>query len=278
MTPREHPLPSQGVNAGAARPAPPACVGFLDRLSERTVYSSRGAEALAWALSKRLGTQPVLVGTPGMVAESDWEEDLEDSREHLADATRRVEEILAQGLQPVLFGGDCSIALGTLPALAQYRPDAWLLWIDAHGDFNSPDTTPSNYLGGMALAGACGIWDTGLGLGPDLSRVVLCSTRDLDPDELKLIQANDVQLVDAAGAADALRGRDVFVHLDLDVLDPSVLPGTLQPVPGGLDEDQVQQLLREVAGAANLIGCEFTNMTAPELAGRIAGMVAPLFG
>lgn len=274
MTPREHPLPSQGVDAGAARPA---CVGFLHRISDRTVFSNRGAEALAWALSKRLGTQPALVGAAGMGGEGEWEDDLEDGREHLIDAGRRVEEILVQGRQPVLFAGDCSIAMGTLPAVARHRPDAWLLWIDAHGDFNSPDTTPSNYLGGMALAGACGIWDTGLGLGPDLSRVALCATRDLDPDELKLIQANDVHLIDAAGAARAIRGREVFVHVDLDVLDPSVLPGAPQPVPGGLHEEELSRLLAEVARAADVIGCEFTNMTAPELAGRIAGMVTPLF-
>jgi arginase family enzyme len=277
MTAREHTVrPHPGPAAGAA--AQPVCIGFLDRTSDRTVYSSRGAEALAWALGKRLGARPVLVGTPGVVAEADWEEDLNAARDHLQEAGERVEAILLEGRQPVLFGGDCSIALGTLPALARQRPDASLLWIDAHGDFNSPDTTPSNYLGGMALAGSCGIWDTGCGLGPDPSRLIVCGARDLDPDELKLIQANAVRLTDLAGAADAVRGRDVFVHLDLDVLDPSLLPGCPYPVPRGLNEDQLGQLLRDVAGAAGeLIGCEFTNMTAPELAGRIAGMVAPLF-
>ena len=59
-------------------------------------------------------------------------------------------------------------ALTTLPTALRHRPEAKVLWLDAHGDFNTPDTTPSGYLGGMALAGACGQWDAGLG-GHDLA-------------------------------------------------------------------------------------------------------------
>ena len=55
--------------------------------------------------------------------------------------------------------------MGTLPALARTRGDAKLLWLDAHGDFNTPETTGSGYLGGMCLAGACGLWDTGVAPG-----------------------------------------------------------------------------------------------------------------
>ncbi|HEX2233190.1 MAG TPA: arginase family protein, partial [Thermoleophilaceae bacterium] len=70
-----------------------------------------------------------------------------------------LDDALEAGAYPILTASDCSICVGTLPALARRRPDAHVLWLDAHGDFNSPDTSGSAFLGGMALAGACGMWD-----------------------------------------------------------------------------------------------------------------------
>jgi arginase family enzyme len=128
----------------------------------------------------------------------------------------------------------------------------------------------------MTLAGACGIWETGLGAGFDPSRVILCGSRDLDPDEQELLNASQVQRASPAEVARLTAGKPVYVHLDLDVLDPQVLPGGTFPSPGGLDEDRLARLLTDVAVGADLIGCEITDLTAPELVGRIAELVAPL--
>ena len=64
---------------------------------------------------------------------------------------------------PVVLAPECSVALTTVPTALRHRPEAKVLWLDAHGDFNTPETRPSGYLGGMSLAGACGRWDAGLG-------------------------------------------------------------------------------------------------------------------
>jgi arginase family enzyme len=164
----------------------------------------------------------------------------------------------------------------TLPALLRHRPDAWVLWLDAHGDFNSPETTPSGFLGGMCLAAACGVWDSGLGAGLDPARVVMCGVRDVDAGERVLLETRGVGLVERPGdLADHLRGLPVFVHLDLDVLDPSVMPATF-PAPGGLSDGGLRTLLAEVGEAAELIGVEITAFPAPERAKRVATIVEPL--
>ena len=88
----------------------------------------------------------------------------------------------------------------------------------------------------MGLAGACGVWETGFD-GPclDPSRVVMCGVRDVDAGEQVLLETHGVSRIERPSRlADALAGREVFVHLDLDVLDPSVVDGFPFPVPGGL--------------------------------------------
>jgi arginase len=254
----------------------PTVIGMLCRISDRTPLGWQGAEVLARALARRAGVKPALRGTPGQVRESQWEEDLRRGRECLREAGERIGQTLAGGGYPVLCAPDCSVGIATLPALARERPDAWVLWIDAHGDYNSPDTTLSGFLGGMTLAGACGVWDTGMGVGPDPSRVILCGSRSLDPDERHLLAASQVQRSSPSEVKAMTTGKAIYVHLDLDVLDPSVLPGEAFPASGGLAEELLHQLLADVAAQAELVGCEITDFTAPELAGRMAETVAPL--
>ncbi len=145
----------------------------------------------------------------------------------------------------MLCAGACSICLTTLPVLARDRPDAFVLWLDAHGDFNSPDTSPSSFLGGMCLAAACGVWDAGFEGPPlDPSRVVMCGVRDLDGGERMLLETHGVSMIERPSRlADALAGREVFVHLDVDVLDPSVVPDVGYPVPGGFSAAGLARML-----------------------------------
>jgi arginase family enzyme len=176
----------------------------------------------------------------------------------------------------VLIASDCSICATTLPVLARQRPDAWVLWLDAHADFNSPETTPSRFLGGMCLAAACGVWDSGLGAGLDPARVVMCGVRDVDPGERVLLETSGVGLAESPSQLpDLLDGRPVFVHLDLDVVDPTILPA-LFPAPGGLSDGGLRTLLAEVSEAVDLVGAEITGLLAPDRARRVATMVEPL--
>ncbi|HEX2106049.1 MAG TPA: arginase family protein [Solirubrobacteraceae bacterium] len=253
-----------------------AVIALLCRTSDRDARGSQGARALATELAARLGRQARIVGSPGEPRAGTWDEDLRASHGCLLEAGGQLEDALAAGRYPVLTASDCSICLTTLPTLARHRPDAWVLWLDAHGDFNSPETTPSGFLGGMCLAAACGVWQSGLGDGLDPARVVMCGVRDVDPGERVLLETRGVGLVERPGdLADHLRGLPVYVHLDLDVLDPTVMPATF-PAPGGLSDGGLRTLLAEVAEAADLIGVEITAFSAPERAKRVATIVEPL--
>jgi arginase len=178
----------------------------------------------------------------------------------------------------VLVAPDCSVSMTTLPAAVRHVPDATILWLDAHGDFNTPETTESRYLGGMCLAAACGLWDAGFKGLPvvDPTAVVACGLRDLDGPESVLLETRGVTRIARPGQlADALRDRPVFVHLDLDILDPTVIASSF-PAPGGLSDAGLRTLLTEVASACDLIGCEIAGFHDPALTELIAAVVDPL--
>lgn len=241
-------------------------VALVGRTSDRAHGRAAGAQALARTLS----ADARVVGEPEQPREGRYDEDLRDARATLETAAVTV----AVTRRPLLTATDCSICVATVPAVARRWPDAWLLWLDAHGDFNTPDTTPSGFLGGMCLAGAVGLWATGYGIGPGPEKVVLVGGRDLDDAEDVLMDRHGVVRTDDPAAV--LAGREVFVHLDVDILDPTVMPGQLYPAPGGLDTTQLHDLLADVAARARIVGAEITCFSTPELSDVLAQAAAPL--
>jgi len=152
-----------------------------------------------------------------------------------------------------VLGGDHSVGLGTLGGLQQVHGPGGVIWLDAHGDLNSPETSPSGNVHGMVLAAGLGLaGERFRGEGWDLpalvpSRVALVGVRSLDDGERKLLQELDARVftmsdVDRLGVERAIReslthvAGPGFVHisLDMDVLDPDVAPGVGTPVRGGL--------------------------------------------
>jgi arginase len=255
-----------------------AVSALLCRTSDRIASTSEGARELAVAVADRLGVEARMIGTPGDPANTRFEDDLRDARGCLLEAGGQVEDALAAGAFPVITSSDCSICVTTLPAVARQRPEAWVLWLDAHPDFNDPQTTQSGFLGGMCLAAACGAWDAGFDTARfDPARVVMCGIRDVDAGERVLVETHGVGLVERPSRlAELLAGRELFVHLDLDVLDPRLMPGLHWPVEGGFSDGGLRTLLAEVAEAADVIGIEITDFPAPALARRVATMVEPL--
>jgi arginase family enzyme len=256
----------------------PAVVGLLCRTADRTSAAAHGAEAIARTLAERLETTARMVGSPGEPRDAQWADDLRASRGCILEAGGQVEDALAEGRMPILCAGDCAIALTTLPTVARMVPDVRVLWLDAHGDFNTPVTTVTGYLGGMALAGACGRWPTGFDGTLDPASVVMVGARDLDAGERAELDLAGVPRVERfSEVADAVDGADVYVHLDLDVLDPDVFPSRL-PISGGLSDSGLRRLLDEVAQASErIVGLEVTDFEAPEDAAereRLAGLVA----
>ena len=246
-----------------------AVVGLLCRTSDRTAGGARGVETLAPLVGKRLGREPRLIGTPGEPRQARFEEDLRDSRGCLLEAGGQVEDALTGANTPVVLAGDCSVCMTTLPAALRERPEAKVLWLDAHGDFNTPETTPSGFLGGMALAGACGQWETGLADPISPGSVVLAGVRDLDPDERALLERSDATVIGASvletlvAVKNALDGAPVYVHLDVDVLDPEGAP-VQDAVPGGLAADKLYDVLEAVVEDSELVGFEVTAFDMPD--------------
>ena len=186
---------------------------------------------------------------------------------------RRVGEAVGQGRLPIVLGGDHSIALGTLGGLAAAAggPGA-ALWIDAHGDLNTPQTTPSGNVHGMPLAAALGHGGEGFASEAwplpalDPARTTLIGVRSLDDGERALLGALDLAVhtmseIDRRGieplVADALRraAGAAFVHvsLDMDALDPEVAPGVGTAVRGGLSYREAH-LAMELVAESGLLG------------------------
>jgi arginase len=237
------------------------------RTADRTPGAALGAETLAPLIGKRLGIEPRNIGTRAEPRETTYEDDLTESRGCLLEAGGQVDDALSGGRVPVMAAPDCSISVTTLPAALGHRPEAKVLWLDAHGDYNTPDTSASGYLGGMCLAGACGEWDAGLGdtIAPD--QVVLAGIRD--PGERELLERSPATVIGASAVEtlvavkNALSGAPVFIHLDLDVLDPQEFPAAV-PAPGGLSSDKLYDLMEAVAEDSELVGLEITAFEAPE--------------
>lgn len=151
-----------------------------------------------------------------------------------------VADLATRGNRPVSVAGDCCAAIPVLGGLQRAGIDPVLLWLDAHGDFNTASTTITGFLGGMPLAMMTGRGDqalmgvTGTRPLPD-SDVVLSDARDLDPAEGDLLRESGVRQVDSPRlVSDALPPhRPVYVHLDCDVLDPVSAPAMRYSVPGG---------------------------------------------
>ena len=255
-------------------------IALLCRTSDRTPGAARGAEALARLVATQTGGDALMIGSFGDAGPRDWSEDLRDSRGCILEAGGQVEDALGDGHTPLLFASDCTICLTTLPSALRERPEAKVLWFDAHGDFNSPDTTPSGFLGGMCLAGACGVWDAGLGATIDPSRVVVCGGRDVDPGEQMLLAEAGVTMVAASDAAaddvlTALAGAPVYIHLDVDVLDPDDMPAQF-PAPGGFSPDALRDLLEAVLEECELVGVEVTALEERDCAPTALDVLMPI--
>src|SRR5918999_1155934 len=239
------------------------------RTADRFPGAPRGVEALAPLVGNALGVEPRFIGSAGEVRDTRYDEDLSEARGCLLEAGGQIDDALAAGDTPVLLAADCSVSVTTLPAVVRNRPDARVLWLDAHGDYNTPETSGSGYLGGMCLAAATGEWDAGLGETLPAERVVLAGIRGLDPGGRELLERSSATVIGASAietlvaAKNALDGAPVFVHLDLDVLDPEHFPAAV-PAPGGLHPDKLYDLMDSVLEDSELLGLEVTNFAVPD--------------
>jgi arginase len=161
--------------------------------------------------------------------------------------------------------GDCSTSLGIVAGLQSAGIDPGIIWFDAHGDVQTPQTSASGYLGGMPLRLLTGyepeLIAVRLGLRPVAEdRIVLAGARDLDPPERDYLAGAQIRQRDVTGLAEAdLPDGPLYVHVDLDVIEAAAVPGLRYPVPGGPDPGQLaaalQMLLSSGRVAALAIAC-----------------------
>jgi len=199
----------------------------------------------------------------------------------LADA---VEAVLDANQLPLVLGGDHSIALGTVTGVARHAAKRGetrgLLYVDAHGDMNTPDSSQTGNVHGMPLAALLGSGNPELvgfgGLSPkvDRERTVLLGIRDVDATERKIVRASGITVytmrdVDERGMSAVTRealsivgAGDAPFHLsfDLDALDPSIAPGTGTPVRGGLDFREAHLLMEMIADSGRLGSIEVAEL------------------
>jgi arginase len=157
--------------------------------------------------------------------------------------------------RPLVLGGCCCAHVGAVEGLAARQERLSLIWFDAHGDLNTPESSPSGNLWGMPLrmlidSGAVRVED-----------VALVGARNLDPPEEDYIAAQGIH-VGEESIAQALAGSNcAYVAFDLDVLEPSEAIAFM-PEPGGLSLAELEELLRGIAGATRLAGAGLTGLVA----------------
>jgi len=167
---------------------------------------------------------------------------------------------LPEEVFPIVLGGDHSLAMGSVSGVARGR--IGVIWVDAHADFNTPETSPSGNIHGMPLAVLSGLGDSRLTevfRAVDPKDLVLIGVRSVDPGEARLLKELGVRVytmheVDRLGIAPIaeealsyLEGLPLHVSLDADVLDPTLAPGVGTPVPGGLSYREAHLLMEILA-------------------------------
>jgi arginase family enzyme len=155
--------------------------------------------------------------------------------------------------RPLVLGGCCCAHVGAVEALSAQHETLAVVWVDAHGDLNTPQSSPSGNAWGMPLR----MLLDGGAVAP--GRVALVGARNLDPPEVEFIAASGLHLGSNA-VADALTGADaVYVALDADSAEPGEL-AVFMPEPDGLRLDELEELLRDVASRARVAGLGFTGL------------------
>ena len=178
---------------------------------------------------------------------------------------------IMDGVRPVSIAGDCCTALGVLAGLQRAGIAAFLIWFDAHGDFNTPQTTPSGFLGGMPLAMITGRGDQtmpqALNLDPLAGNdILLTDGRDLDPGEKILLGESSVtHLTDVGDLKNyALPDKPLYIHLDTDIVDPQEAPAMNYRARGGPSPADLHKVFDHLNRAAQVAAVSMSSWN-PEL-------------
>jgi arginase len=197
---------------------------------------------------------------------------------------QRVLDAYGEGALPVVLGGDHSLAAGSVGASADFAAtrdsEIGLLWIDAHGDMNTPASTTSGNVHGMPLAALLGPEPAELSKigarSPKIraEKTVLIGVRNLDPSEREQVRNSGIHVftmkdIDRHGIASVMERaltlagngtQGIHVSFDLDVCDPAIAPGVGTPVKGGLDYREAHMVMEMIADSGRLMGLDLVEV------------------
>lgn len=183
-----------------------------------------------------------------------------------------VQQAVATDSEPaIVIGGDCGVSVGAVAAVA--KPDLAVVWLDAHADMNTPESSPSGAFTGMVLRAILGEGADGMTLPvgaitPD--RIVLVGTRDLDAAEedyisqvgIRMLGVDSMAEPESIVAAVASTGASrIFLHIDLDVLDPGIVAGLAFPVPFGAQPPDLIATIKALRARFPLAGAAITEFS-----------------
>lgn len=189
----------------------------------------------------------------------------------------------------ITIGGDCGVELAAVEHVAD-QGDLALIWFDAHGDLHTPESSTSTVFTGMVLRALLGEGEPGLLPARPLkpANVILVGARELDPPEDAYLAESGIPLLDAAdvtakkllAAVKATGATRVYIHVDLDVLDPAEFEGLDSPVPFGLEASALVELIREVKAKYEFVGGGITEFapTSPEQANQDLPTILRIIG
>ncbi|GIJ44646.1 hypothetical protein Val02_15320 [Virgisporangium aliadipatigenens] len=195
--------------------------------------------------------------------------------------------VAASPLPAVVVSGDCTVALGTVAGVQAAGISPALVWFDAHGDVQTIETSHSGYIGGMPVRFLCGyrpdLISSALGLSPlPESSVLLVDARDLDPPEASYLSSSAVRVCSVPEVSSSvLPAGPLVLHLDLDVIDGSELPGLRFAVPGGASVADVVAAARRVVATGRVVALDIACTWDPAIAdpsGARERVVAELLG
>ena len=202
-------------------------------------------------------------------------------QQRMAVLYRHLADRVAGMANPVVYAGDCVSTIGVLAGLQQRDIHPTLIFFDAHGDFNTWETTPSGFLGGMPLAMVTGRGEQtivdGAGLAPlPDSRVVLVDGRDLDPGEDEAVAQSGITMTTVEEVAHSLPpAGPLYVHVDGDVVDPGDMPAMNYPAPDGPSLDTVRMAMIHLATTGRVVALSISSWN-PELPGADVAAAAML--
>lgn len=171
-----------------------------------------------------------------------------------------VTETIHARKRPVSIAGDCCKAIGVLAGLQRAGVNPFLIWFDAHGDFNTWETTPTGFLGGMPLAMIVGRGEQtitkAVGLRPlPETQVILTDARDLDPGERKLVKESAILHLDHPEhlIVHYLPDMPLYIHFDTDIVNPNEVSAMNYPASGGLSVAELQNIFRYLAQNSQIV-------------------------